>query len=113
MPRPKRKLTTPSSELRRKLEEVQRTRADAENDCAYPAAASLHRLEVDILEQLWEREAIEAREAEERAEAEAAQRDGAAVFAAVLDVARSLPPELRDQLVAALSHQPVLRVVGE
>jgi hypothetical protein len=45
------------------------------------------------------------------AEAEAA-RDGAAVFASLLDAARNLPPEMREQLLAALSHQPSLRVVA-
>ena len=113
MPRPKRKPTTPSHELRRKIEEIRRDLADAQNDSAYAPCASLHRLEIDTLALLWEREAIEAKQAAE-AEAMAHEaRDSAAVFATVLDLARAMPEELREQLVAALLHQPSLRVVGE
>jgi hypothetical protein len=112
MPRPKRKPTTPSSELRRKIEEIRRDLADAQNDSAYAPCASLHRLEIDTLALLWEREAIEAAEAKAAAEAIHDQRDNGAVFAAVLEAARELPAEMRDQLAAALAHEPVLRVVG-
>ena len=37
--------------------------ADAQNDSAYAPCASLHRLEIDTLALLWEREAIEAKQA--------------------------------------------------
>lgn len=113
MPRAKRAATTPARFLHDKIGEIKETRELAEDAGSWSAAASLHRLEVDVMALAWEREAIEARLAQERIEAEEAQRDGAAVFAAVLDVARGLPPEMRDQLVAALTHQPILKVVGE
>lgn len=112
MPRPKRKPTVPTAELRAKLDGIRRTLADAENDSAYGPAASLHRLEVDVMALLWEREAIEAAAAAAAAEAKEASRDSAAVFAAVLDAARELPEELREQLVSALAREPRLRVVG-
>jgi hypothetical protein len=94
------------------LREIQRSLEDAINDSAHAPVASLHRLEVDVIELL---RAAEAREAAERATAATEAmltREPEAVFEAVLETARELPPDLRDRLLAALAHEPSLRVVA-
>jgi hypothetical protein len=55
--------------------------------------------------------AIDQRAAEMAAR-ELAEREPEAVFSAVLETARELPPDLRDRLLAALAHEPSLRVVA-
>lgn len=60
---------------------------------------------------LWEREQMEEANRQAEQELEHASRDSAAVFAGVIEMARAMPEELREQLIAALSHQPMLKVV--
>lgn len=113
MPRQRRQPTTPAKYLRTKLDEIRSTRNEAENVASFSAAASLHRLEIDVMALMWERDAIEANEAADRAAKAEAQVDDAAVLSDVLAGILSLPPLQREQIVAALTRPPALRVVGE
>jgi hypothetical protein len=112
VPRARRAATTPAKYLHAKIDEIKITREAAEDAGSWAATASLHRLEVDVMALAWEREAIEAAAAREAAEAAEAARDGGAIFASILEAARALSPEMREQLVSALSHEPTLRLVG-
>ena len=94
------------------LQDIEGWLQGAEQDGGWTAVASLtvrrneaHR---ELTAAIARTEAIEA----EKIAAERASRDSAAVFAGIIDMAREMPEELREQLLAALAHQPILKVVG-
>jgi hypothetical protein len=112
MPKLKRKCTTPASELRIKLKEIRADIRVAQAIGTMTAACSLHRLEVDVLALLWEREGIEA---EERAAAEAASKGAQTeeeVIADIIAAASALPAHQRQTIAAALTGRPKLRAVS-
>jgi hypothetical protein len=103
MPRHKANKTTPVSALEKKLEEVRASRELAESENSFGAVSAMHRLEVDIVRAMWEREA--ALEAERRREAEEAQAaaDPTKLIASLRDALFALPLPLRERLLQQIA----------
>jgi len=111
---PKRRPVLSVAELEAKRREIRRSLADAANDSSWTSVATLHRLDMDILVLIHERQAIEAAEAEARRQASLVATPTSQLVTEVLELARALPAAVRAELARELAGDaPRLRVVGE